>query len=181
MKRVTQFYFILSQYLGVIDSGFRQRVERGAAAQAVYNNNRAPFKYYRQTSCVITAINANLFSQFFSGWAGGTWFVMQAEWESFRCYFTAPDNGRVTFLLPGKQNNDLWNGWCGSFSVFCSSLMTTMAPFFYPGGHAPSFRLNHCLFTFFRTSLARTHFRLPPSSHIRTLHMWCTHTHTTSA
>lgn len=52
--------------------------------------------------------------------------------------------------------------------------MTTAAPIFFPG-HAPCFDLHRCVFQFFHTSPALSHFRLPPFSH---MHSTQTHTHT---
>lgn len=88
----------------------------------------------------------------------------------------APQWCEVKLLLPGKQNNDLWNQWSCVFCVFCSSV-TTAAVILLPVAELNVFDLHQCS-SIFHTSPALSHFRLPPSSHIHTLHMGCTHTHT---
>lgn len=36
----------------------------------------------------------------------------KAQRRAYRAHFTDLHNSRVKVLLPGKQNDDLWNGWC---------------------------------------------------------------------
>lgn len=79
--------------------------------------------------------------------------------RAYWAHFTDLHNSRVKILLPGKQNDDLWNGWCVLLSppsrVFCSPL-TTAAELI-----TSTFISAHPVF---HTSLS--HSRLPPSSHI---------------
>lgn len=96
-------------------------------------------------------------------WADSSRFKYDVrEKDSVCCCFTALNKEWVNILLPAKQNN-LGNWGWRSLWVRCS----TMASIFWPHTNF-TFIASRSPFFFSHTSPARSHFRLPPSSHKHT-------------